>query len=876
MPGILPMKVIKIGSSSQQTRIAQACDRCRSKKIRCDGIRPCCSQCANVGFECKTSDKLSRRAFPRGYTESLEERVRQLEAEVRELKDLLDERDEKIEILSRIHSYSSYSPQQSSPRRPVSNSLSPKTIPETLKSETATPREDTFRVQESPYFQDGGESASYVMGSSSGRAFVDSFKRKAQETGKLNVDFSPESIFKVNEGNGWSQQNSRATSPVNMSAPPRVLSDQLITIYFQEWAPLFPILHRPAILTAYERYVAGEDQELLGNSHILAQLYLVFSIATLSGELRNQSSGDPPQQHTSSFEHGWRSSLDSIVMDGSMETLQCLLLAQIACILKADYTKLLHYKSLAVGISQRLGLHQSQKRFSLGALTSETRKRVFWCLYTLDCFSAAMLGLPKMIKESDVFAEYPANADDEYVTEKGFQATLPGEFTKISSALSLFRASRILSKVLETNYPAAASHELSLQKLQALEDELDAWRGGLPPHLRLEFVQDKPGTNVVNSRYVRKSLVYYYTRVLIHRPALGSTLGPKAAPSIVALADSSKHIIQIVELLEERNLSFSFCLNKNELLVLSGFGLLFQGLDLNRDGKLMKDNQKLLRSVVSVLERSSSIGAAELKKLSESMMPISKSPKAAPRKSLSEADCSSLVTGSKPANGRLPALASKFSPNNNEADTKSDSKHRRSTLHGSISETWANSPACSHHSASSIRSEPTYRNAGYQTPTQAMKHQLGSAQLNSLNGDYLPFSFDGINELPTASSRDGVAATEEWERIVGSIDNGQTNIYDNIYGGISVGALINMSLSSASTDPSGWSPDGDVWGSVSDVPTQSVHSLSEESLTSGEDLSSCDLTLPNANDDQYRGLLMPNVMGTDAFCLDNLDTNFGI
>lgn len=99
------MKVIKVGNGSQ-SRIAQACDRCRSKKIRCDGIRPCCTQCANVGFECKTSDKLSRRAFPRGYTESLEERVRTLEAEVRELKNLLDEKDEKIDVLSRIHSFS--------------------------------------------------------------------------------------------------------------------------------------------------------------------------------------------------------------------------------------------------------------------------------------------------------------------------------------------------------------------------------------------------------------------------------------------------------------------------------------------------------------------------------------------------------------------------------------------------------------------------------------------------------------------------------------------------------------------------------------------------------------------------------------------------
>ncbi|KAI9882141.1 MAG: hypothetical protein M1823_006118, partial [Watsoniomyces obsoletus] len=92
------MKVIKVGSTSQ-SRIAQACDRCRSKKIRCDGVRPCCSQCAIVGFECRTSDKLSRRAFPRGYTETLEERVRSLEAEVRELKHLIDQRDEKIDLL---------------------------------------------------------------------------------------------------------------------------------------------------------------------------------------------------------------------------------------------------------------------------------------------------------------------------------------------------------------------------------------------------------------------------------------------------------------------------------------------------------------------------------------------------------------------------------------------------------------------------------------------------------------------------------------------------------------------------------------------------------------------------------------------------------
>ena len=160
------MKVIKVGTNAQ-SRIAQACDRCRSKKIRCDGITPCCSQCANVGFECKTSDKLSRRAFPRGYTESLEERVRVLETEVKELKDLLDEKDEKIDILSRIHSNSP------SLRRPSSTVSSSVDLAE-IKDATTPPREkeDTFRVQQSPSLLDGEESETYFMGPSSGRSFV--------------------------------------------------------------------------------------------------------------------------------------------------------------------------------------------------------------------------------------------------------------------------------------------------------------------------------------------------------------------------------------------------------------------------------------------------------------------------------------------------------------------------------------------------------------------------------------------------------------------------------------------------------------------------------------------------------------------------------
>lgn len=75
----------KIISTNSGLRVSQACDRCRLKKIKCDGGEPC-SKCVSVGFDCTTSDKLARRAFPKGYTVNLENRLKELEEENLQLK----------------------------------------------------------------------------------------------------------------------------------------------------------------------------------------------------------------------------------------------------------------------------------------------------------------------------------------------------------------------------------------------------------------------------------------------------------------------------------------------------------------------------------------------------------------------------------------------------------------------------------------------------------------------------------------------------------------------------------------------------------------------------------------------------------------------
>ncbi|CEP63618.1 Sip4p LALA0_S08e06744g [Lachancea lanzarotensis] len=71
---------------SKNSRLSQACDRCRMKKIKCDGATPSCAACTKVGFQCRHSDTLSRRGTPKNYTEALEKEVVRLQQLVAETK----------------------------------------------------------------------------------------------------------------------------------------------------------------------------------------------------------------------------------------------------------------------------------------------------------------------------------------------------------------------------------------------------------------------------------------------------------------------------------------------------------------------------------------------------------------------------------------------------------------------------------------------------------------------------------------------------------------------------------------------------------------------------------------------------------------------
>ncbi|KAI8872651.1 hypothetical protein GQ42DRAFT_114687, partial [Ramicandelaber brevisporus] len=62
-------------------RLAQACQSCRGKKIRCDGVRPTCGPCAKHDARCEYVVAQTKRRVPRNaaYVSGLESRIAQLE-----------------------------------------------------------------------------------------------------------------------------------------------------------------------------------------------------------------------------------------------------------------------------------------------------------------------------------------------------------------------------------------------------------------------------------------------------------------------------------------------------------------------------------------------------------------------------------------------------------------------------------------------------------------------------------------------------------------------------------------------------------------------------------------------------------------------------
>lgn len=240
-------------------------------------------------------------------------------------------------------------------------------------------------------------------------------------------------------------------------------------------------------------------------------------------------------------------------------------------------------------------------------------------------------------------------------------------------------------------------------------------------------------------------------------------------PALLTISDSSKHIIQILQLLDERRLSLSLAINRLEVAYLSGLGILWQDMALERGSKLVQESRSLLLDVKAQLETESNTAATEFRILSNLITSVDSQRSMKIKKALQTSQSRTEVGSEpKPAKDGVPS--------------------RRNTI--------------SNLSAAHVSSQQAHQRPGIMDPPQTMSRPKSFDLSSGVNVDYYPLDADSLRSMSSANVSKMALSAAEWECILSDLDHGNLNIFNGIYGGQERAGQ----LSSHSTIDSSYSP----------------------------------------------------------------------
>lgn len=308
-------------------------------------------------------------------------------------------------------------------------------------------------------------------------------------------------------------------------------------------------------------------------------------------------------------------------------------------------------------------------------------------------------------------------------------------------------------------------------------------------------------------------------------------MAPKAASSGIAVSECVKHTVQTIKLLDERSLSFSFCFNKTDTMVIAFFTLLYLSLDVHPDSKMMKALGRVTSEVLEMLIRHNITGILPLQQAASQLVPLRSmtarassrppSPATIPKTTQPRAGASQLSPKSikqRTANGAKTMAQQNRQrrvtmSNDNDAQHKVEPAMRNSLDLGSFENPLVESPE---HTTGAVVPK-TVRSASARTARPGLDYLSFEATSmdvvpNTAGSDAMPTHNAAPNQqaflgtdLQAKPKQRADVSVSEWEAILGAMDGG--SIYHAIYGGGPSLSPGDMPSSNSNTGPA-WSPDG--------------------------------------------------------------------
>lgn len=500
-------------------RVPVACERCRTRKNKCDHALPVCSLCRRAGTECIVVDRLTHRQHPRDYVDILER-------ENAELKTRIDHLEHDVAAIS-VDSAASrlFADENANDVRQLPSALlaAPKAI-----------------------IRHGG---TYV-GDSGGLFFACAMQELYPQAGGYHTSCSPCTLTpKASARNGALLL--RLIPYLTDKALPSLQVHRLVNAFFRSRWPTLPFLHRPSFYDHCLSPFLSLRERTAPDSIFL--LLVVCAIGAV-----DEARQDPTIAGLGSHLFAIALSIHTEALEWTtgLATVQISLLVACFAITQPCDVDAWEAAGHAVRAAITLGLHRrpNDRQTSVSLLDVEMRKRVFWSAYALDRSVSLALGRPFAIADADLDIDLPSCMTDQDLITIAIPSTDVGDrgsSQDMTSFIHIIKLRQLRSSIKERLYPpknTSAPHEIRASQT-AIHRELDDWIAQAPRMSQVEVPVCQ------TTEWIQ--IAYSQSLLLLYRPSPACPTASLSALQICA-ENAVNFVISYSSLYAKNKISYSW------------------------------------------------------------------------------------------------------------------------------------------------------------------------------------------------------------------------------------------------------------------------------------------------------------------------------
>ncbi|KAL9101868.1 MAG: hypothetical protein Q9163_002913 [Psora crenata] len=564
------------------SRTGTACDRCRLRKMRCDDQPDGCSSCRQAQTECKTTDRITGKATVRGYVESLECRIgemegyiRDLQAQVRSLGGIVQgETSAQSTVSAQYPQYQSDNNPREDQRTLVGNGMiqdqsrhdsGSKTFKNPARAPAGSNGLSNGRIR-LPTFR-GGLSGNNYLGISSGNSLLSSTRGTSMNVLGMEIDLADYMSDDLDEPDPSQEpvynksyrafvQTAFGVSPKlnKVQLPPRSEGMNYADVYFRITNPYAPVIHKPTFIKLLSHvYDDPTFQPSVAETVLVHAMFAILYCQFASRAAHNTEQRAKLSQSSNLHYHYALGFFAQLMASHTLADVQALALLciHVRNLPKPGASWML--TSITLNLAIELGLHRSAKNWApatskRSVLEIEMRKRVFWSLVWIHVLVGGSLGRPMALGAQDWDVEVPEMVDDELLSEKGMDMSKPGRCNFLVG-IQNFKVVPIYIDLYNDIYAVRRSPENYEETVRGLESRVQEFVDQWPRELVAESAFENE-LGRVHLQYLH--LWKLHIRLLLRHPSLSLSSSPQInAENLTACMEASKEMLQHVKLIQK-------------------------------------------------------------------------------------------------------------------------------------------------------------------------------------------------------------------------------------------------------------------------------------------------------------------------------------